>query len=273
MKHSFIWATSALLLALSLTACVDDAIYSPASFASIENTLALSATQPVIVTAVITSLSGVERAVLYYSVDGGALQSVVMNYSGDLFTATIPAQTQGATVAYFIEAVSIRSDVTVSVTLTYTVGAEVVDYTGLRLNELNGVTKFIELYNGAAKSIYIKGIYIQKDGVVNWTCSVDSLRANSFLLLYSVDVTGSGGAEEGYDSSLVFDSGLSAKKNVRVQLFTPAAVSIDDFNLVAIEREATNSYSRNNNLTWAYSQPTPGAANVESSDYVGGLDN
>ena len=145
-------------------------------------------------------------------------------------------------------------------------------YSGLVLNELNGNDKFIELYNKGEESISLKGVYIEKDGKNVWKAGDITLEAGAYLLLYSEDVIAEEHPEyEG--SGLVFSSGLSAKKEVRVQLFTPAGVSIDDFNLVDYSTPASASYSRCPDGTgaWTYAAATPGAANAESTELVGGL--
>ena len=149
-----------------------------------------------------------------------------------------------------------------------------VDYSGLVLNELNGNDKFIELYNKGTEAIALKGIYIEKDGKNVWKAGDITIEASAYLLLYSEDVI----AEEHPDyegSGLVFSSGLSAKKAVRVQLFTPQGVSLDDFNLVDYSTPASASYSRCPDGTgaWTYADATPGAANAESTDLVDGLAN
>ena len=147
-------------------------------------------------------------------------------------------------------------------------------YKGLVLNELNGNDKFIELYNKGTEAIALKGVYIEKDGKNVWKAGDITLEAGAYLLLYSEDVIAEEHPEyEG--SGLVFSSGLSAKKEVRVQLFTPQGASIDDFNLVEYSTPAPASYSRCPDGTgvWTYADATPGAANAESSDLVDGLVN
>ena len=147
-----------------------------------------------------------------------------------------------------------------------------VDYSGLALNELNGNDKFIELYNKGTEAIALKGVYIEKDGKNVWKAGDKTLAAGGYLLLYSEDVVTEHPEYEG--SGLVFSSGLSAKKEVRVQLFTPTGVSIDDFNLVNYTTPAPASYSRCPDGTgaWTYADATPGAANAQSTSYVDGLE-
>ena len=165
--------------------------------------------------------------------------------------------------------------------MEYTVGAVAVDYSVLRLNELNGNDKFIEIYNSGAEAINMKGVNIYKDtDKLIWTGkSAVYVEAGAYLLLYSEDVV----ADHDIDTSLyMFHSGLSAKKNVRIELKTPAGESIDDFNLTNIDlngeaygysgNQAPASYSRNADGNWYYADATPGEANVEGENPVLGLE-
>ena len=104
-----------------------------------------------------------------------------------------------------------------------------------------------------------------------------TVEAGGYLVLYSIDIYAD---HEGLDSIYFFHSGLSNKKNVRIQLFTPAGESIDDFNLTNIDLngeaygtiEAPASYSLNADGKWYYAAATPGAVNVEGTDLVLGLE-
>jgi hypothetical protein len=160
--------------------------------------------------------------------------------------------------------------------MEYTVGAVAVDYSVLRLNELNGNDKFIEIYNAGADAINLNGVYIEKDGTQNWLAdNTVKIDAGGYVLLYSEDVQAD---MPDYPEALIFHSGLSAKKNVRIQLFTPAGVSIDDFNLTNIEANdpayipAPASYSRNADGKWYYADATPGAVNVDGTVALLGLE-
>jgi hypothetical protein len=161
------------------------------------------------------------------------------------------------------------------------VGAVAVDYSVLRLNELNGNDKFIEIYNAGADAINLNGVYIIKDNEAQtWTGdNTVKIEAGAYLVLYSEDVVAD---HPDVPETLIFHSGLSAKKNVRIQLFTPAGEIIDDFNLTAIElngeaygyagNQAPASYSRNADGKWYYADATPGAANTDGQNIVLGLE-
>ena len=260
----------ALALPLVLSSCLKDEVYGGASISDISNTIAYTADDAVTVTAKVEALVPLKEVNVVYSVNGGSEQKVAMSGSGT-YQGVIPAQPLDSEVSYFIEA-GTSSMTTVSKAIKYTVGAVPIDYSGLKLNELNGNDKFIEIYNAGADVPTIAGIYIEKDGKNVWTGDNRPLKKGEYLLLYSEDVAVAGGAHEGYDPALVFASGLSAKKAVRVQLFSPAAASLSDFNLVECAGPAPASYSRNKDGKWYHAEATPGAANVEGTEVVQGLE-
>lgn len=260
-------ASVAILMAL--TACVKDGLYPYATLSGIENTIAYNETDAVTVTVKVSALMNVNEVNLVYTVNEGEPQTVAMTLDGKKYKATIPAQAMDAVVAYYIEA---KTDdaVTTSAVATYTVGVIPIDFTPLKLSEINGNDKFIEIVNTGSKDIDMKGVYIQKDGATKWTAAEGTtLKAGKFLLLYSSDVTITGGAQEGYDATLVFEGGLSAKKAVRVQLFDPRGNSLDDFNLVnLLKTQAPASYGINADGKWYYQNATPGAKNTDGTDVV-----
>lgn len=162
----------------------------------------------------------------------------------------------------------------------YNGGGNAIDYTKIILNELNGNDKFIEIYNSGTEAINLNGVYIEKDGAQNWIAdNTVIIESDGYLLLYSEDVQAD---HFGYPENMFFHSSLSAKKNVRIQLFTPAGVSIDDFNMINIDlngetygyasNQAPASYSRNTDGNWYYADATPGRANVNGSNLVLGLE-
>ncbi|MBR4802936.1 MAG: lamin tail domain-containing protein [Bacteroidales bacterium] len=270
MKKIFI-AAFAMLFALS--SCVEDKLYPYPSIADISNTIAYNETDDVTVTATVTAFIDVQEVLLFFKAGGSAAQKVKMTGSGNTFTGVIPAQPMGTEVVYYIEA-STSGGTTTSNEGKYTVGVIPIDFTPLKVNELNGNDKFIEIINTGSAAINVKGIKILKDTKDVWTGPNRELPAGGFLLLYSEDVVVSGGAHEGYDPELVFSSGLSAKKAVRVQLNDPVGNPLDDFNLVTVSKTAPASYSRVPDGTgnWFYTPGTPGAKNsTDNSDPVTGL--
>ena len=269
----------ALALLMGLASCVKDKQYPGITISNVTyNPTAVQENDEVTVTATITSFQKILEAKVVYTIDGESLTLAMTEGTDNLYKAVIPAFADGTTVSFYVEADN--NEVTAaSPVMEYTVGAVAVDYSVLRLNELNGNDKFIEIYNAGADAINLNGVYIEKDGVQNWLAdNTVKIDAGGYLLLYSEDVTIEGAAQAGYPESLTFHSGLSAKKNVRIQLFTPAGVSIDDFNLTGIDANdpayipAPASYSRNADGKWYYSDATPGAVNVDGTVALLGLE-
>ena len=267
----------ALALLMGLASCVKDKQYPGINIANVSYApTAVQATDDVTVTATITSFKDF-TAKLVYSTDEANKAEELGMVAGEnnLYTAVIPAQPDGTKVSFYVQAMN--GEVTaVSPTMEYEVGAVAIDYSKLRLNELNGNDKFIEIYNAGADAINLNGVYIEKDGAQNWLGdNTVKIEAGAYLVLYSEDVVAD---HPEIPESLIFHSGLSAKKNVRIQLFTPAGVSIDDFNLTNIDANdpayipAPASYSRNADGKWYYADATPGAVNVDGTVALLGLE-
>lgn len=266
----------ALALLMGLASCVKDKQYPGITISNVSYTpTAVQEETPVTVTATITSFKEILEAKVVYTIDEESLTLAMTKGADDLYSAVIPAYPDGTKVSFYVEADNIEVTAA-SPVMEYTVGAVAVDYSVLRLNELNGNDKFIEIYNAGAEAINLNGVYIEKDGAQNWlgdnTVKID---AGAYLVLYSEDVALD---HPDVPETLIFHSGLSAKKNVRIQLFTPAGVSIDDFNLTNIDANdpayipAPASYSRNADGKWYYADATPGAVNVDGTVALLGLE-
>ena len=266
----------ALALLMGLASCVKDKQYPGITISNVSYTpTAVQEETPVTVTATITSFKEILEAKVIYTIDEESLTLAMTKGADDLYSAVIPAYPDGTKVSFYVEADNIEVTAA-SPVMEYTVGAVAVDYSVLRLNELNGNDKFIEIYNAGAEAINLNGVYIEKDGAQNWlgdnTVKID---AGAYLVLYSEDVVAD---HPEVPETMIFHSGLSAKKNVRIQLFTPAGVPIDDFNLTNIDANdpayipAPASYSRNADGKWYYADATPGAVNVDGTVALLGLE-
>lgn len=263
----------AMAVTLGFVSCVEDDLYQgPATISNIAySPTTVTPDDEVTVTAEITDLKGIASATIKYKVNGGAEQSATMSGSGNNYNGKLPKAADEASVEFYIEAVNLRGITTKSSAITYVVGAIPVAYENLVLNELNGNDKFIELYNKGSEAVPLEGVYIEKDGGKVWTGnSSQTLAAGGFFLLYSEDVVTD---HSSHPADQFFTSGLSAKKAVRVQLFSPAATSLDDFNLVDFSVTAPASYSRSvdGGGTWNFAAATPGASNAAPGDPVPGL--
>ncbi|MCR4847587.1 MAG: lamin tail domain-containing protein [Bacteroidales bacterium] len=267
----------ALALLMGLASCVKDKQYPGINISNVSySPTAVTEYTDVTVSATITSFKAV-TAKLYY-VTTEEPMPVAMTEAEGVFTGVIPAQPDGTVVKFYVEAENDEMTVRSS-DYEYEVGAVAIDYSVLRLNELNGHEKFIEIFNAGTEAINLNGAYIEKDGTQNWVGTSNvTVEAGGYLVLLSEDVIDPNAPQVAED--FIFHSGLSAKKNVRIQLFTPAGVSIDDFNLTNIDLngeaygsvEAPASYSRNADGNWYYADATMGAANVDGVNPVLGLE-
>lgn len=269
---------AALALIVMMASCVKDKQYAGINISNVSyNPTAVTEYSDVTVSATITCFKDF-TAKLVYTIDDENTE-MAMTAVEDVYTAVIPAQPDGTKVSFFVQAMN-GEFTAVSPAMEYEVGAVAVDYSVLRLNELNGNDKFIEIYNTGAEAINMNGVYINKDDAQNWVGdNTVTVEPGAYLLLYSEDVALD---HPDVPESLTFHSGLSAKKNVRIQLLTPAGDNIDDFNLVDIAlngeaygyagNQAPASYSRNADGNWYYADATPGAVNVDGANIVLGLE-
>ena len=145
---------------------------------------------------------------------------------------------------------------------------------GVILNELNGNDKFIELYNTSTDyPISLEDMTLYKDDGTEaiWTGAPGyAVAPGGYVLLYSEDVIDK---YPGHDSGLVFTSGLSPKKTLKIELRDAAGTSLDIFTRGekgegwgAKIPECTDSYGRTPDGTgsWKLIDKTPGSANGDS---------
>lgn len=273
MKKIVFTYITLIAMTLGFFSCVEDDYYEGPAIVSnvVYSPTTVTPDDDVTVSATITDIQGLTSAVIKYKVNSGAEQSVNMTGSGSSYTGTIPKAADKEKVEFYIEVVNKAGYTTKSSAITYEVGAIPIPYENLVLNELNGNDKFIEIFNKGSEAVPLAGVYIEKDGKNVWEgSSSQTLAAGAYILLYSTDVEAN---FPNHPANQFFGSGLSAKKAVRVQLFSPASVSLDDFNLVDYQKPASASYSRweNGGGKWYFSGATPGAANVQGTEEVPGL--
>ena len=271
MKRVLYFAVALLLSVIALNSCVKDNLYQGKCQIESVNYAPkfVNEGDAVTVTAFITYIGGGISADLVYSAGGAAEVTVPMTgaETGGDFVGVIPAQPYDCPVEFRVVAKN-KDGYTSETKGKYTVGDVPQDYTKLRLNELNGNDKFIEIYNAGDQKIKLQGVYIQKDEGLNWTGDNRVLDPGAYLLLYSEDVIATDHPD--WDKGLIFNSGLSAKKYVRIQLFDPSGNSIDDFNIVKHPGGTVKgSYGRNKDGKWyIQTTATPGAVNVDGSDSI-----
>lgn len=145
-------------------------------------------------------------------------------------------------------------------------------HAAIRLNELNGNDKFIELYNISDEDVDITGVYFTKDDEDTFTAPEGTvIPAKGFLTVWSEKADG--------DHELIFDFGLSADKSVKIELFAPDGKALDVFKNLSTALGETwgeddgkydskdlGSFARNTDGTgdWYIMVPTEGKTNAGS---------
>lgn len=268
-----------LALVVVMASCVKDEPYNGISISLSYAPTAMTDVNDVTVTATIASFYDVTATLFYALNDEEKNNEVPMTYdaTNKVYTAVIPAQPNDTKVVFFVKAVSEKME-KISDSKDYTVGAVPPDYSVIVLNELNGDTKFIEIYNAGDFDLPLKGMYLYKDEKKTiWTADETVVApAHGYILLYSSDVTGENGAQAGYSESLTFSGGLSGKKTVKIELFLPDGSSRDVFVRgetgvwgTEISNVKEKSFARTpDGGDWKLAEATPGAANPETGEAI-----
>ena len=66
--------------------------------------------------------SSISKVNLHYSIDGGTYRTLTMTLAGSSYEATIPSQTDGTVVAFYVSVTDTEGNVSQSNEYTYTVG-------------------------------------------------------------------------------------------------------------------------------------------------------
>lgn len=272
---------AAIALIVAMASCVKDEPYTGITISDLSYTpSAVMFIDPVTVTASISSFYTIKEADLIYTLnDADTSCTVVMTMDEDtkLYSGVIPAYPDSTKVAFYVKAISEKMEV-VSETKSYKVGETPLDYSVIVLNELNGDQKFIEIYNNGDVNLPLVGMTIKKDEKkIVWTADETVIApAKGYLVLYSEDVVGEGQAHQGYPESLVFGSGLSGKKTLKIELFEPDGTFRDEYvrgTTGTWGTEITNvkekSFSRTpDGGEWKLTEATPGAANPAEGEEI-----
>ena len=237
-----------LVSALVLTACVEDKVYEgPSTIDKVSiSPEAPTSINEIVVTATVSGLQKVSKAVLKYTIDGTS-NTIDMQGSGKTFTATIPAQPDGTKITYVVSVTNEAGYTTVSDEKEITVGDPPVDYSKLVLNELFGAAdtdegKYIELYNNGDFPIKLKGVTILKDEGLAWT-GIDGeiVPAHGYFSIVGAKGTTPRG----------ISSGFSAKKSVLIELIDPNGNVIDKFQRGEKGEGWGGQSLSNNKKTWS----------------------
>lgn len=275
MKTKFLLATIFTALIFLGVSCVEDEVYrGPATIGSVTfEPAGVTFEDDVTVTAAIVDLEGVTSAKIKYKVNAGSVTEVAMTKgSGNTYSGVIPKQADGAEVAFTVYAENQAGIPAESSEQSYTVGAPPVDITNLVLNEIDGNSKAIELYNKGSVPISLEGVSLWKNDQTDawWTGVAEngSIGAGEYVLVIQGNP----------DNPLLSGrNGISAKQNLRFELKAANGESLGVFLRGDIEGlgnsisdVAPNSYQRIPNGTgdWKIAAPTNGTANPATGEDI-----
>lgn len=222
------------LLAVAMTACVEDKVYEgPNSIDAVTiSPDAPTSFDDVVVTAKVSGLLSVTKAVLSYSIDDNFVDEINMAGDGTTYTATIPAQPDGTKVKYVVT-ITNEAGYTTTVEKDYTVGDKPSDFSKLVINEVFGAggdsEKYLELYNNGNDPIKLKGVIIKKDEAdIVWTGEEGEVIMGHgyFVIAGAKNALGEGGSGP---NPRPMSKGLSAKKNVIMEIYDPNSNFITKF--------------------------------------------
>jgi len=236
----------------------------------------VTAADAVTVSATITTTtSTITTVVLQWTLGGLAQSNISMTASGNVYSAEISAQAVDSAVTYKVSATNNLGETYVTDAQNYTVTSAPVDYTKLVLNEVSGNNKFVEIYNSGTVDIPMQGVKLQRNdgpssGGSEWVgAAIDSIPAGEYRLILFNSATAGLDTNPAYVGWKV-SSGISSSQVLKVAIVDPAGNPVDvfirgDVPLPAWQstatQDSTHSYSRMDTATWAYADPTPGAAN------------
>ena len=221
---------------------------------------------------------------LYFTVNADSYEADMIPANElNTYKGVIPGQADGAKVSYYIQVVAgevvVKTD-----SYDYLVGiAPAPVGANIMLNELSGVSKFIEIYNPTDAPYVLENVYIEKDAkdapiwVGDGTITVP---ARGYVVLWSEDKVADHPELEG--TNYIFGSGLSSKKTVRIALFKgefPNGEQLDLFTRGNAELDPegwgltiTNvdkAFARTpDGGEWKLADETPGEANPATGDDI-----
>jgi hypothetical protein len=278
MKLQFL-ATLLLGMMLMASSCVKDEIYNgPATISNV--TFSPSTVTPddvVNVSATVISVKGVETVTLFYKANGGSIVSLPMVLgTNNVYTGSIPKQVDQTTIVFYVGAKTKGGIENNAAEKTYKVGAIPPNYAAIVLNEIDGNTKYVELFNNSAAPVNISGMYILKNtaSLKNADATPWSVPAGTILPANGYGIIKCSGYTATADPAAIIigtvADGMSAKQTLLLELVKPDATVVSTFQRgvapwgVTISAIATtDSYSRvpNGSATWKLALQSPGKVN------------
>ena len=264
---------------LLASSCVKDEIYNgPATISNVSFSPSTVTPDDVVnVSATVTSVKGVEAVTLYYKANAGSYLSIPMVAgANNSYTGSIPKQVDQTTIVFYVGAKTKGGIENSGAEKTYKVGAIPPNYAAIVLNEIDGNTKYVELFNNSAAPVNISGMYILKNTVSlkNTDATPWSVPAGTILPANGYGIIKCSGYAATADPAAIIigtvADGMSAKQTLFLELVKPDATVVSTFQRgvapwgVTISAIATtDSYSRvpNGSATWKLALQSPGKVN------------
>lgn len=249
-------AFALIIATLAMTACVEDKVYEgPNTIEAVSiNPDAPTSFDDVVVTAKVSGLLKVTKAILRYSVNDDFVDEIEMAGNGNTYIATIPAQEDGDKVNYSV-IITNEAGYTSTVEKDYTVGDKPSDYTKLVINEVYGAgadgEKYLELYNNGNDPIKLQGVVIRKDEADDvWVGEAGEIIMGHdyFCIVGAKNTPGEGGSGP---NPRPMTKGLSAKKSVLFQVFDPNSTLVTKFERGEKQDGWGNQSLPENKQTWS----------------------
>jgi len=260
-------------LLLGITSCVKDEVFEgPAIIESVTYLpQEVTSTDEVTVTAKIVDLKGITAATLNYSIENKNMEVSMQAGKNNEFTGVIPAQPNKTKVEFSVAVLNKSNLTTTSKKQSYKVSDVIIDYGGIRLNEIDANSKSIELFNAGTEAFSLEGFKLVKNNDGEWwvgTAASGTLAPGEYVVIIQKNPD---------NPELSGNSGISAKQALKFELFAPTGKSIglflrgDEEELgKSISDTAPNSYQIIPNATgdWKLATPTIGQANATTGETI-----
>ena len=174
----------------------------------------------------------IQSAVLKWTFNNATQPEINMSKNGDVYSATIAPQAAGSKVEYTLVATNDESK-KAEVSSRYFVFAEgSIGYTNLVINEIDGNSKFVELYNKGDVLIPLAGVYLVKNDQTNhWWKSPDGayIEPKGYYTVAQA-LTGSNINPNPPQNANEYTglNGISARQNIKFELWAPYGNSLLD---------------------------------------------
>ncbi|WP_158211128.1 lamin tail domain-containing protein [Myroides phaeus] len=262
-----------LLFSLGIASCVKDEMFKGP--AHIENILIepnnITSKDKVKITALITDLIGIQMVKLDYKTIDKSETITMHLVDNNLYSALIPSQENNTQVQFTISVTNKNGFLTTSKTQKYTVTDQLIDYSQIVMNEIDGNSKSIELFNKGKESFSLEGFTLLKNNSSEWwkgTTESGIIEPGQYIVIIQNNPD---------NQNLSGTSGISSKQALKIEFKSPNGNNIGTFlrgtddNLGAkLSDTAPYSYQicPNGEGEWKLAIPTIGNKNPKTGENI-----